>query len=67
MTSITIPESVTSIRQNAFKNCSSLTNITYKETKEQWNKIDKSMASGKVDWCDSTLKTITCTDGVITL
>ena len=67
LTSITIPESVTSIRQNAFKNCSSLTNITYKETKEQWNKIDKSMASGKVDWCDSTLKTITCTDGVITL
>ena len=67
LTSITIPESVTSIGQNAFSNCSSLTNITYKGTKEQWNKIDKSMTSGKVDWCDSTLKTITCTDGVITL
>ena len=65
--SITIPESVTSIRQSAFGNCSSLTNITYKGTKEQWNKIDKSIVSGKVDWCDSTLKTITCTDGVITL
>ena len=65
--SITIPESVTSIRQSAFGNCSSLTNITYKGTKEQWNKIDKSIVSGEVDWCDSTLKTITCTDGVITL
>ena len=67
LTSITIPESVTSIRQSAFYKCSSLTNITYKGTKEQWNNINKSMASGKVDWCDSTLKTITCTDGVITL
>ena len=68
LASITIPESVTSIGQNAFYKCSSLTNITYKGTKEQWNNVNKSMASsGKVDWCDSTLKTITCTDGVITL
>lgn len=67
LTSVTIPESVTSIEQYAFKNCSSLTKIMYKGTKEQWNKIDKSIVDGKVDWCDSTLKTITCTDGVITL
>ena len=67
LASVTIPESVTSIRQSAFGNCSSLTNITYKGTKEQWNKIDKSIVSGEVDWCDSTLKTITCTDGIITL
>ena len=67
LTSITIPESVTSIRQWAFRDCSSLTNITYKGTKEQWNNINKSIVDGKVDWCDSTLKTITCTDGVITL
>ena len=67
LASITIPESVTSIGQGAFRGCSSLTNITYKGTKEQWNKIDKSIVSGEVDWCDSTLKTITCTDGVITL
>ena len=67
LTSVTIPESVTSIGQDAFYNCSSLTNITYKGTKEQWNNIDKHMLNGKVDWCDSTLKTITCTDGVITL
>lgn len=67
LTSVTIPESVTSIEQYAFKNCSSLTKITYKGTKEQWNKIDKSIVDGKVDWCDSTLKKIICTDGVITL
>ncbi len=67
LTNITIPENVTSIEQYALKSCSSLVNITYKGTKEQWNNIDKSMASGEVDWCDSTLKTITCTDGVITL
>ena len=67
LTSITIPESVTSIGQFAFRYCSSLTNITYNGTKEQWNKIDKYMVHGEVEWCDSTLKTITCTDGVITL
>ena len=69
LASRTIPESVTSIGQWAFRGCSSLTNITYKGTKEQWNNINKSIAEvdGKVDWCDSTLKTITCTDGVITL
>ena len=67
LTSVTIPESVTSIGQNAFYNCSSLINITYNGTKEQWNNIDERMLNGKVDWCDSTLKTITCTDGVITL
>lgn len=67
LTSVTIPERVTRIGQWAFTNCSSLTNITYKGTKEQWNNIDKCIVDGKVDWCDSTLKTITCTDGVITL
>ena len=67
LANITIPNSVTNIGMYVFRDCSSLTNITYKGTKEQWNKIDKSIVSGEVDWCDSTLKTITCTDGVITL
>ena len=67
LTNISLPDSVTSIRQWAFSNCSSLTNITYKGTKEQWNNINKSIVDGKVNWCDTTLKTITCTDGVITL
>lgn len=62
LASITIPESVTSI-EPAFYNCSSLTNITYNGTQSQWNKISK-----KSTWkIDSSIKTITCTDGVITL
>ena len=63
LTSITIPESVTSIGDYAFRWCSSLTNITYNGTQSQWNKISKASS-----WKNnSAIKTITCTDGVITL
>ena len=64
LTSITIPESVTSIGREAFANCSSLTNITYNGIQSQWNSISKDS-----DWkgYNSSIKTITCTDGVITL
>ena len=63
LTSITIPESVTSIGKCALSSCISLTNITYNGTKEQWNKIGKDSS-----WeINCQIKTITCTDGVITL
>ena len=63
LTNITIPDSVTSIANWAFGSCSSLTNITYNGTQSQWNKISK-----KSTWkIDSSIKTVTCTDGVITL
>ena len=63
LTGIKIPNSVTSIGDNAFASCSSLTNITYNGTQSQWNKISK-----KSTWKnDGSIKTITCTDGVITL
>ena len=62
LTSITIPNSVTSIGDFAFQQCGNLTNITYNGTKEQWNSINKD------SWrYASAIKTVTCTDGVITL
>ena len=61
---ITIPNSVTSIGNFAFQQCGNLTNITYNGTKEQWNSINKD----SWDWdYGSAIKTVTCTDGVITL
>ena len=55
--------SVTSIGECAFASCFSLTSITYNGTQSQWNKISKASS-----WKNnSAIKTITCTDGVITL
>lgn len=60
---ITIPNSVTWIGYQIFSGCSSLTNIDFQGTMIEWNNIDKddSWRGG------SSLKTITCTDGTITL
>ena len=63
LSSITIPVSVTSIGNWVFQHCDNLTNITYNGTKEQWNKINKGESWDY--WMPA--KTITCTDGVITL
>ena len=38
--SVDIPDSVTSIERGAFSNCSSLKEVNYKGTEEQWNKIE---------------------------
>ena len=40
LTSITIPDSVRSIGEDAFSGCDNLTTIKYDGTKEDWNKID---------------------------
>ena len=41
LTSITIPDSVTSIGSSTFEGCSGLTSITFNGTKAQWNAISK--------------------------
>ncbi len=63
LTSITISDSVTSIGGFAFSWCINLTNITYNGTQAQWNSINKNSNWNKI----RDIKTITCTDGVITL
>lgn len=59
MTSITIPNSVTSIKSNAFSGCSRLMSITFGGTKTQWKAIEK-----ESDWNGGTGNyTVQCTDG----
>jgi hypothetical protein len=59
LTSITIPDSVTSIGNDAFAYCTSLTSITYGGTKAQWQAISKGSY-----WNYYTGSyTIHCTDG----
>ena len=64
LTSITIPDSVTSIGYNAFRNCTGLTSIKFNGTIEQW------IALSKVDgWKDSVPRSckVICTDGTISI
>ena len=57
-----IPSSVRTIGASAFSGCTSLTAITYKGTKAQWNEVNKtSWNSG------SSITTVHCTDGDIVL
>lgn len=59
LTSITIPNSVTSIGENAFNGCNSLTRIIFNGTKEEWHAIRK-----EKDWDEDTGEyTVHCTDG----
>ena len=60
--SITIPASVTHIYDEAFLNCTNLTSITFKGTKDQWNSIQVGS-----NWSYNTGDfTVHCTDGEIT-
>ena len=58
---ITIPDSVTSIGDWAFDECSGLTDITYHGTMSQWRAIEKAS-----DWDKGTPDyKVHCTDGVL--
>lgn len=59
---LTIQGSVTRIGRSAFEDCSSLEIINYEGTKAHWEAIDKHEFG-----CESSLKTIHCSDGDITL
>ena len=61
LTSVTIPDSVTSIGQDAFRNCSALTTINYAGSTSDWYSIQKDYG-----WSSSTGNyVIHCTDGDI--
>jgi hypothetical protein len=59
LTSIVIPDSVTSIEDYAFIGCKSLTSITFQGTIAQWNEIDFGNR-----WNDEVpINVVHCTDG----
>ena len=63
LTSITIPDSVTSIGVSAFSACTSLTTITFNGTISQWNFITKESY-----WNSNVPATkVVCTDGEVNL
>ena len=64
ITSIVIPDSVTSIGRYAFYGCTRLTRITFKGTIKQWNAISKG-SFWKYD-VPSTCKVV-CTDGTTSI
>lgn len=74
LTTINIPATITKVAGAAFRGCDSLTNINYAGTMEQWNNVDKTVSDDFLgssdDWTfysKSGIKTVTCSDGVITL
>lgn len=63
LTSIIIPNSITSIGKYAFSGCTSLTSITYTGTAAQWNVITKG-----TKWNKNVPATyVQCTDGQVAL
>jgi hypothetical protein len=63
LTSLVIPESVTSIGEWAFSGCQSLLTVNYSGTKKQWKAIQKAK-----DLTASSVKQyVLCTDGKVRL
>jgi hypothetical protein len=63
LTSVTFPNSITSIGKYAFKNCSKLSTLAFIGTMEQWNAL-----SFGTDWRANVPATkVICSDGEIPL
>ena len=63
LTSVTIPDSVTSIGERAFYGCTGLTTINFNGTKAQWNAISKGN-----NWKKSVPATkVVCKDGTVSI
>jgi uncharacterized protein YjdB len=64
LTSVTIPNSVTSIEEAAFYKCNKLSDVYYKGTKSQWNKVNIDNSDNSNDPLLNAK--IHCKDGTIT-
>ena len=62
-----IPDSVKSIRDDAFKGCINLKEIQFKGTKQQAMQIGIGNRSRKKWRTNSAIEKIVCTDGIINL
>lgn len=65
LTTVTISASITRIGERVFESCSNLTSIEFNGTMAQWEEISK---GDEVAWnFGSSIETVVCTDGTITL
>jgi hypothetical protein len=65
LTSITIPNSVTSIEVAAFSGCTSLTEIKFNGTVEEWKNVSKGNHwKGDNNWNSIPATQVVCLDGV---
>lgn len=63
VSAMTLPSSITKIGNQAFDYCKNMTYLTFSGTKSQWNAIKLGYSA----FSSSTIKTIRCTDGNISL
>lgn len=63
LTSVSLPAGITSLGYRAFGDCPTLSEITYRGTKDQWNAIDKNAGC----FGGSSVATVHCSDGDIIL
>lgn len=70
LSSVSLPASLTSIGVETFSNCSKLESITFRGTVDQWNTIQlhTNPDFGRNNWnYGSGIKSIVCTDGVVSI